>query len=131
MIVADASAILDLLLNRPSAARLRWRLFAPKETLHAPHLLDVEVLQVLRRHAASGAMTDDQARTAIRTHLLLPIERYRHELLLERAWEMRENTTAYDAVYVALAEALGAVFITADARLAKAVARRVRVEIAE
>lgn len=110
---------------------LRWRLFAPKESLHAPHLLDVEVLQVLRRYALNGVMDDEQARRAIRTHLLLPIERYRHEPLLERAWEMRENTSAYDAVYVALAEALGAVLITADARLAKAVGKRVRVELVE
>lgn len=74
-------------------------------------------------------MTDEQAGLAIRTHLSLPIERYPHEPLLERAWQMRGNATAYDAVYVALAEALGAALITGDSRLAKAVAKRVRVEL--
>jgi len=129
VIVVDASAILELLLNRHAAARLRWRLFAPKETLHAPHLLDVEVLQVLRRYSLRDEIGDSDAKVAIRVCRALPIERYPHDPLLERAWEMRANATACDAVYIALAEALDAVFVTADARLAKAVRKRVRVEL--
>jgi predicted nucleic acid-binding protein len=129
VIVVDASALLEVLLNRAAAARLRWRLFAPKETLHAPHLLDVEVLQVLRRYSLRSELSDQDADAVIRIYGSLPIARYTHEPLLERAWQMRANVTAYDAIYIALAEALGAVFVTSDVRLAKSVANHVRVEV--
>ena len=129
MIVVDASAVLELLLNRAAAAALRRVLFARGETLHAPYLVDVEVVQVLRRYVRSGAVTDERARLALETHLALPIERYPHDPLLMRAWEMRDNVTAYDAMYVALAEGIGARMVTADAKLAKAVAKFIRVEV--
>jgi len=130
VIVVDASAILELLLNRPAAASLRPTLFADGETLHAPYLVDVEVLQVLRRYSMSGVLTDERSMLAIQAHLALPIERYPHDPLLKRAWEMRANVTAYDAMYVALAQALGATLVTADAKLAKAVAKTIRVHLA-
>jgi predicted nucleic acid-binding protein len=124
VIVVDASAALDLLLNREAARALRERFFRAGETLHAPHLLDVEVLHVIRRYNLTGEMTDDRAEEAIRNHLALPIERYSHELLAGRIWQLRTSLTAYDAAYVALAEVLGAPLVTTDARLARSAAAR-------
>lgn len=129
MIVVDASAVLELLLNRPSAPALRRRLLDSEETLHAPHLIDVEVLQVIRRYLLAGDIDQARAAEAIRDHLDLPIERYPHDVFLARAWELRSNLTAYDAVYIALAEALNASFVTADARLARSAPASLRVEI--
>lgn len=129
MIVVDASAILELILNRPPAESLRRMLFAGGETLHAPFLLDVEVLQTLRRFASSGTITEEHASLALDAHLALPIERYPHDPLLKRAWMLRANITAYDAMYVTLAEAIGATLVTADARLAKAAAKNVRIVV--
>jgi predicted nucleic acid-binding protein len=124
VIVVDASAALDLLLNREVASALREHFFRPGETLHAPHLLDVEVLHVIRRYNLAGEMTDDRAEEAIRNHFALPIERYSHELLAGRIWQLRSNLTAYDAAYVALAEFLGVRLLTTDARLARSAAAR-------
>jgi predicted nucleic acid-binding protein len=124
VIVVDASAALELLLNREASTALRHRFFRRGETLHAPHLLDVEVLHVIRRYNLTREMTDDRAEEAIRNHLALPIERYSHELLAGRIWQLRSNLTAYDAAYVALAELLGAPLVTTDARLARSAAAR-------
>jgi predicted nucleic acid-binding protein len=82
--------------------------------------LDVEVTQVLRRYAHAESLTDQRAREALDDLLDFPIERYAHAALLPRAWELRHNLTAYDAVYVALAEALSAPLLTCDSRLAAA-----------
>src|SRR5579859_2464082 len=131
VIVVDASAILELLLNRGAAARIRDRMFRRRETLHAPHLLDVEVLQVLRRYNLSGELTDARAEEAIQTFAALPIDRYSHEVLAGRIWQLRANLTAYDAAYVALAEAIGAPLLTTDARLAKSAAARKVAELVE
>ncbi|HEY3055433.1 MAG TPA: type II toxin-antitoxin system VapC family toxin [Thermoanaerobaculia bacterium] len=131
MIVVDASAALDLLLNRAPASALRERFFRAGETLHAPHLLDVEVLHVLRRYNLTREMTDDRAEEALRNHLALPIERYSHELLAGRIWQLRRDLTAYDAVYVALAELLGAPLLTTDARLARSSAARKVAELVQ
>ena len=128
MIVVDASAILEILLNRPAAARLRSRLLASDETLHAPYLIDVEVAEVVRRYVLAGTMPEARGELSLRTHFALPIERYPHDPLWRRAWDLRANVTAYDAMYVALAEALGAPLVTADGKLAKVVAKIVRVE---
>jgi len=103
---------------------LRERFFRAGETLHAPHLLDVEVLHVIRRYNLTGEMTGDRAEEAIGNHFALPIERYSHELLAGRIWQLRRDVTAYDAAYIALAELLGAPLLTTDARLAKSAAAR-------
>lgn len=120
--------MLEILLNRPRAAELRERFARPGELLDAPHLIDLEVLQTLRRYCLTGELDDVRAEQAIRHHLDLSITRYPHDLFLTRIWELRFNFTAYDAAYVALAESLHATLITSDLRLAKAAARFVDVE---
>jgi predicted nucleic acid-binding protein len=127
-IVVDASAILELLLNTPHAPRVAERLFAARETLHAPHLLDLEVVQVLRRHAAAGALSEPRGIQALEDLGDLPLERYPHHLFVDRIWALRHNLTAYDAVYVALAEALAAPLVTRDATLARG-RHQARVEV--
>jgi predicted nucleic acid-binding protein len=129
VIVVDASVALDLLLRAPAAAAVEARLFAPGETLHAPHLLDIEVAQVLRRYAATGQAGADRCRLAIADLTDLPIRRYPHDILLARIWELRANLSAYDAAYVALAEALDAPLLTRDRRLAAAPGSRAKVEV--
>lgn len=118
MIVVDASALIEVLVGRPSES-LAVRL-AGEVTLHAPHLLDTEVLHVLGRLISRGSLTDEQATTARRHFSALTIDRYPHPPLSERVWALRVNLTAYDATYVALAEALEAPLVTIDARLAHA-----------
>ena len=129
MIVVDASVILDLLLRTASSDAVARRLFQPGETLHAPHLIDVEVLQVIRRYWLRKAIDAGRAADALRDFADLSIERYSHELLLSRVWELRENLTAYDAVYVALAELLEAPLLTGDSRIEKAPGIRAAVEL--
>ena len=129
MIVVDASALLETLLRTPAAQAVDRRLFAPRQTLHAPHLIDVEVAQVVRRYAAAGDFDAVRGRAALSDLADFPLLRYPHEFLLPRVWDLRENLTAYDAVYVALAEALDAPLLTRDQRLAAAAKRHVRVEV--
>lgn len=120
MIVLDASAAVELLLGTQRGAAVEARIFDPAETLHAPELLDVEVAQVLRRYERARLIDAARAEAALRDLADLPLERYAHALLLPRAWELRENLTIYDAVYVALAELLAAPLLTGDASLAAA-----------
>jgi predicted nucleic acid-binding protein len=129
VIVVDASALLEVLLQTPAAGAVEARLFAAGETLHAPHLLDVEVAQVVRRYAAAGEIGDDRGRAALADLTDLPLRRYPHGFLLPRAWELRNNLTAYDAVYVALAEALEAPLLTRDRRLAAASGHHAKLEL--
>ncbi len=129
MIVVDASAVLELLLGTESSPRAAARLLDPAESLHAPHLLDIEVAQVLRRFVAAGELTATRGREALDDLGAMPITRYPHDILLPRIWELRANLTAYDAAYVALAEALGAPVLTSDTRLARAPGHRARVEL--
>lgn len=127
MLVVDASAIADLLLERPAATVVEQQFREHDFDLHAPQLLDVEVVSALRRVVARGDASPDRAGDAVVDLLDLPIERYPHDWLVPRVWELRENFSAYDATYVALAEGLddeGASLLTADARLAKAAAAR-------
>lgn len=105
------------------------RIFDPAETLHAPHLIDVEVAQVLRRYAASGEADPERCRMALTDLNDLPLTKYPHDFLLPRIWELRNNLTAYDAVYVALAEALDAPLLTRDQRLANAPGNHARIEV--
>ena len=129
MIVADASAILELLLRTPAGAAVEARLFRPDETIHAPGLIDLEVAQVLRRYVARGDMPEPRARTSLDLLVAFPMERYSHEPLVRRIWALRENMTAYDAAYVALAEGLRAPLLTCDAKLAAAPGIRATVEL--
>lgn len=130
MIVVDASALLEVLLRTPAAEAVERSLFAPRQTLHAPHLLDVEVAQVIRRYAAQGEIDDARGRMALADLADLPLQRYPHDFLLPRVWDLRSNLTAYDAVYVALAEALDAPLLTRDRRLASAAGHNALVELA-
>jgi predicted nucleic acid-binding protein len=127
VIVLDASAVVELLLNTPAGRAIATRIADPALSLHAPHLVDVEVAQALRRYAREGGIDDATARAAIGDLHELDLERHAHEPLLDRVWQLRRNLTAYDAVYVALAEALDGVLVTCDARLTRALgaARRV------
>ena len=117
MIVVDASAIIEVLLNTPTGGVLRRYLFAANETLHVPHLTDVEVLQVLRRYSLTRTLDEKREREALEDYASMPLTRYPHSVLLPRVWELRHNLTAYDAVYIALAEALRATFVTCDRAL--------------
>jgi predicted nucleic acid-binding protein len=124
MIVIDSSALLEVLLRGPRAPAIEKRIFGPQETLHAPHLLDLEVTQVLRRYCISGDMSHARGREAIVDLLNLPIARYPHDIFLDRIWGLRYVMTAYDAAFVALAENLPAPLLTCDAKLAATIGHR-------
>lgn len=126
-VVVDASAVLDLLLAKPSAPALRERLRS--EELNAPHLIDLEILQVMRRHARFGDLDMRRALAAIDAHQQLPIKRHPHAPFLGLIWQLRNNFTAYDAMYVALGITLSATLITADAPLARAASAYLPVEV--
>ncbi len=130
MIVVDASVVIEALLRTPAGEAISARLFDPRESLHVPHLLDVEVAQVMRRYAATGEIDGHRGTEALADLSDLPLRRYPHDFLLPRVWELRNNVTAYDAVYVALAEALDAPLLTRDQRLARAAGHRARIELA-
>ena len=121
MIVLDASAAVDWLLQTPAGERIEHRIYSQHETLHAPHLLDLEVTQVLRRLAGQGVITADRAEQAVGDLLDLRINRYSHFVLLPRIWQLRHNFSVYDAAYVVLAETIGGVLVTRDRRLASSV----------
>jgi predicted nucleic acid-binding protein len=129
VIVVDASVAVDVLLRRPDSATLVSRLLDSGEGLHAPHLLDVEVAQVLRRFALRGTLSEKRGNEALRLLAEFPLTRHDHTVLLPRMWALRENITAYDAAYVALAELLGATLLTRDRRLAAAVGHRAKIEV--
>ncbi len=129
MIVLDASAVLEVLLRTPAATTVERRLFDPVETIHAPHLIDIEVAQVLRRYATGGGLDPERCRVALADWLDFPVNRYPHDVLLPRVWELRDNLTAYDAAYVALAEALDVPLLTRDRRLATAPGHHARIEL--
>jgi predicted nucleic acid-binding protein len=129
VIVIDASALLEALLRTPNADAVdRW-LLQPGQSLHAPHLIDLEVAQVIRRYAAMGDMDDRRSEEALADLVDLPIQRHPHDILLKRIWSLRNNLTAYDAAYVALAEALDAPLLTRDRRLASASGHSARIEL--
>jgi predicted nucleic acid-binding protein len=129
VIVVDASALIETLLRTPAADAVEERLFAPLQTLHATQLIDVEVAQVIRRYAASGQIDSERGRAALADLADLRMQRYPHHLLLPRIWDLRDNLSAYDAAYVALAEALDAPLVTRDRRLAAAAGHRARIEL--
>jgi predicted nucleic acid-binding protein len=129
MIIVDASALLETLLRTPEAKSVERWLFDPQQTLHAPHLIDIEVAQVIRRYAAKGEIDNQHGKAVLTYFADFPLHRHPHDFLLPRVWELRSNLTAYDAVYVALAEALDAPLLTRDQRLATAARRHARVEL--
>jgi len=128
VLVVDASVIAPAVADGgPDGEACRARIKA--QSLAAPDLLRVEAVSVIRRQLASGALTPAQANNAIEDLLNLPITVYPTAPLLRRAWELRDNATAYDACYVVLAEALGCALATADQRLANAPGARCRFDI--
>ncbi len=130
MIVVDASVVVDLLLRTADAEALAERTFGRDHVVCAPHLLDVEVTQVLRRYARLGEISPERAAAALEDLAALPIDRYPHTLLLPRIWDYRDNLTAYDAAYLALADALDCGVVTRDGRFASAPPAAGRVELA-
>lgn len=120
MIVLDASATIEWLLQSPAGVKIDQRIFSPLESLHAPHLLDVEVAQVLRRYVRDKAITARRGQEALEDLADMPLSRYPHDLLIPRIWELRATLTAYDAAYVALAELLDARLLTCDGKIASA-----------
>jgi len=129
MIVIDASAIIEVLLRSPLGRNVERRVFDPHQTLHAPELIDLEILQVLRRHLAAGLLTDLSALKALNWFQDLPMTRHSHQPCVDRIWALRHNLTAYDAAYVALAESLDVVLVTCDRRLATAPGHNARVDL--
>ena len=128
MIVLDASAAIDWLLGTSAGQQIESRIYSRGESLHAPHLLDLEVAQVLRRLVREVAVSAQRAHEALQDLANLRVTRYPHFVFLPHIWRLRHNLSAYDAVYVALTEQLGATLITRDARLA-APGRGVSVEL--
>lgn len=127
MIVVDSSAVLEVLLRSPRAPEIEKRIFAANESLHAPHLLDLEVVQVLRRYSLAAEMPMARGQEAIIDLLNLPIARYPHDIFVDRIWELRNTMTAYDAAFVALAESLPAPLLTCDAKLSAASGHRAKI----
>ncbi len=128
MIVLDASAAVEWLLGLPLAAAVGERLRSD-ETLHAPHLLAVEVAQVIRRYVGRGEVASDRGGHAIADLADLDVAHHPHEPLLPGIWRLRHNLTAYDAAYVALAEVLDAPLLTLDAGIASATNHDARIDL--
>lgn len=114
MIVVDASAITELLLQTELGSRVEDRLYGDDQDLHAPHLLDVEVISAMRRLVHAREVNANRAQEAIEDLQMLRVIRHGHRDLAFRVWELRQNLTPYDAVYLALAESLDAALITCD-----------------
>ena len=129
MIVLDASAAIEWLLQSLAGLKIDKRLFSHPESLHAPHLLDVEVAQVLRRCVRDKAITAQRGQEALEDLCDLPLNRYPHDFLIPRVWELRTTLTAYDAVYVALAEVLDAPLLTCDGKIASASGHSANIEV--
>jgi predicted nucleic acid-binding protein len=129
VIVLDASAAVEWLLRTSAGQRIEGRIYSQNESLHAPHLLDIEVTHVLRRLTREGIITSQRSEEALGDLLNLRITRYPHFVLLSGIWKLRHNVSAYDAVYVVLAEQLGASLITRDSRLASASGHGAQIEL--
>jgi predicted nucleic acid-binding protein len=131
LIVVDASAVLELLLRTDKGIKVQERVLDPDESLHAPHLIDIEVTQTLRRLVSLRQITAARGKQALEDHGALAIKRAEHKDLLERVWTLRDSVTAYDAAYVVLAEILDAPLVTCDAKLARSHGHKARIELIE
>ena len=118
--VLDASGAVEFLLNTAAGKRLSARLADETEVVHVPHLIDLEIAQVLRRYTRHGTLNARMGMLALDRWRSLDVQRYAHEPFLDRIWELRDKVNVYDAVYVALAEALSTVLHTGDRKLAGA-----------
>ena len=129
MIVLDASAVVDWLLQTPAGKRIEQHIYARKDTLHTVYLLDVEFAQVLRRLVREGRLARKRAEEAIEDLVVLRVTRYAPVLFLDRIWQLRQNLSAYNAAYVALAEELQAPLITRDQGIAAAPGHKATIEV--
>jgi predicted nucleic acid-binding protein len=129
VIVLDASAAIDWLLQTAAGRQIENRIYSRGESLHAPHLLDLEVAQVLRRLVREVAVSAQRADQALQDLIDLRVTRYPHFVFLPEIWRLRHNFSAYDAAYIALTGKLGATLLTRDTRLASASARGVNIEL--
>ena len=128
MIVADASALFQVLGGASRGEKIEARLFGAGEAIFAPHLIDAEIVSILRRHVLARQLAETRAKAMLRDYLDIPLTRLPQTPLLARAFALRHTMTAYDAVYVALAESLDATLVTRDAKLARAAAGVCKVE---
>ncbi|MGI8515067.1 MAG: type II toxin-antitoxin system VapC family toxin [Acidimicrobiia bacterium] len=118
MLVVDASCLVEVVIDSPRSEHIRERMAADPDQA-APHVVDIEVFSVIRRFRMLGRIDETAARQAVDDLRLWPGERYGHRLLLERAWELRDSVRGWDAMYLALGEALGATVLTIDQRLGR------------
>ncbi len=119
----DASALVEYLLQTPRSTSIEGLVTASDCDLHVPTLCDVEVCSALRRALLAKRLSEKRATEALEDYLDLPLIRHGHLNLLERVLQLRDNFSAYDATYLSLAESFGAIFVTADDSLARAVRR--------
>lgn len=129
MIVLDASAAVEWLLQTTTGLQIERRIYSRNESMHSPHLLDIEVAHVLRRFVRENRVSAQRAEQALHDLVALSITRYPHDVFLGRIWQHRQNLSAYDAAYVTLAEDLGAPLITRDQRLSSAPGHTARIEV--
>jgi predicted nucleic acid-binding protein len=129
VIVLDASAAVDWLLQTPAGQQIEKRIYSKGESLYAPHLLDLEVAQVLRRLVREGLLSPQRAEQALEDFLNMRVSRYPHFVLLPRIWRLRHNLSAYDAAYVVLAEKLNAPLISRDSRLSSSPGHVAQIEL--
>jgi predicted nucleic acid-binding protein len=128
VLVVDAGALYEVVAATSAASEIRQRLATAPDHL-APHLVDVEVLRVIRRHHHVGLLDPTAARQAVDDLHAWPGERVSHRPLLDRAWQLRDTVRIADALYVALAEAMRATLLTTDARLGRASGPRCDIEV--
>ena len=129
MIVLDASAAIDWLLRTPAGIKVDQRIYSRSESVHVPHVLDLEVAQVLRRFVRDGSLSSGRADAALQDLMDVRFTRYPHSQLLPRIWQLRHSLTAYDGAYLALAELLNAPLITRDRKVSSAPGHHAQVEL--
>ncbi|MBD0253615.1 MAG: type II toxin-antitoxin system VapC family toxin [Rubrobacter sp.] len=130
MIVLDASAVIAVLVGQGQVAELiRQKIEIPDQSLHVPHVMDLEVLHALRRQILLGTLSRERSSEALDDLKNITFVRYPHATFVDRIWSLKDNLTAYDAAYIALAEALDAPLVTMDANLARAPGSRAVVEV--